>query len=96
MALIHDLREVVIEDITPFDDISWGKYVSPLIEYSTNYNIEKKHIRKELTLKFLVCTIRSLDSHFVDLLLDQWNKYKVNKSRTSLLMRQLNKLECID
>ncbi len=96
MALIHDLREAMIGDITSFNDISQGEYVSSFIEYSTNYNIEKKHIKEEITLKFLACAIRFFNSHFVDLLLNQWNKYKIDKTWTSLLVRQLNKLESID
>ena len=49
-----------------------------------------------MALKFLACTIRSFNPHFADLMLDHWYEYNAGESRTSHLVRQLDKLECMD
>ncbi|KAL8881212.1 MAG: hypothetical protein Q9198_001539, partial [Flavoplaca austrocitrina] len=80
MALVHDMGEAVIGDITPFDGISR----------------DEKHLREEMALKFLACTIRPLNPSFADLILELWCEFEEGETRTSQLVRQIDKLECID
>jgi HD domain len=49
-----------------------------------------------MALKFLACTIRPSNSRFADLILNIWYEYEAGETRLSLLVRQLDKLECID
>ncbi|CAG5138837.1 uncharacterized protein ALTATR162_LOCUS449 [Alternaria atra] len=77
MALVHDMGEALIGDITPSDGIT------------------QKHEREEMALKFLACTLRSSNPDFADLLLELWHEYEDGKTETAILVRQLDKLECI-
>lgn len=49
-----------------------------------------------MALKFLACTIRPSNSRFADLILNIWYEYEAGETLVSLLVRQLDKLECID
>lgn len=49
-----------------------------------------------MALKFLACTIRSFNPSFANLILDHWYEYEAGESRTSVLVRQMDKLECMD
>jgi hypothetical protein len=48
-----------------------------------------------MALKFLACTIRSSNPDFADSLLELWHEYEDGKTETAILVRQLDKLECI-
>ena len=49
-----------------------------------------------MALKFLACTIRPSNPRFADLILDLWYEFEAGETRTSQLVRQIDKLECID
>jgi 5'-deoxynucleotidase YfbR-like HD superfamily hydrolase len=49
-----------------------------------------------MALKFLACTVRPSNSRFADLILELWYEYEAGESRVSQLVRQIDKLECID
>ncbi|KAL9632746.1 MAG: hypothetical protein Q9204_003662 [Flavoplaca sp. TL-2023a] len=49
-----------------------------------------------MALKFLACTIRPLKPSFADLILELWCEFEAGETRTSQLVRQIDKLECID
>ncbi len=49
-----------------------------------------------MALKFLACTIRSFNPSFANLILDHWYEYEAGESRTSVLVRQMDKLERMD
>ena len=49
-----------------------------------------------MALKFLACTIRPLNPNFADLILELWYEFEAGETRTSQLVRQIDKLECID
>jgi hypothetical protein len=48
-----------------------------------------------MALKFLACTLRSSNPDFADSILDLWHEYEDGKTDTAILVRQLDKLECI-
>ncbi|MCJ1448909.1 MAG: HD domain-containing protein 2 [Stictis urceolatum] len=74
------MGEAIIGDITPYDGISQ----------------EEKHLREEMAIKFLACTIRSWDPRFADLLSKYWYEYEEGQTRAAMLVRQMDKLECLD
>lgn len=49
-----------------------------------------------MALKFLACTIRPSNPGFADSLLENWYEYEAGETQASLLVRQMDKLECID
>jgi 5'-deoxynucleotidase YfbR-like HD superfamily hydrolase len=51
--------------------------------------------REEIALKFLACTIRSLNPDFADSVLDLWHDYEDGATNTAVLVQELDKLECI-
>ncbi|KAF1357332.1 cytidylate kinase [Lizonia empirigonia] len=79
MALIHDMGEALIGDITPSDGVSK----------------EQKFEREDMALKFLACTVRSWNPSFADSILDLWYEYEKGESGAAMLVRQVDKLECI-
>lgn len=96
MALVHDMGEAVIGDITPFDGISRGKYYVHTLIYTSNNIVGEKYLREEMALKYLACTIRPSNPRFADLILEHWYEYEAGETRTSLLVRQMDKLEYMD
>ncbi|GIZ48184.1 hypothetical protein CKM354_001125700 [Cercospora kikuchii] len=80
MALVHDMGEAIIGDITPYDGIS----------------PDEKRLREELAVKFLSCTVRPSNPHFADMVLELWNEYEAGKTQVSQLVRQIDKLECMN
>ena len=66
------------------------------LELTSDDIVDEKHLREEMALKFLACTIRPSNSHFADLILRLWYEYEAGETQTSLLVRQLDKLECMD
>ncbi|KAF2633000.1 cytidylate kinase [Macroventuria anomochaeta] len=79
MSLVHDMGEALIGDITPSDGVSK----------------EQKFEREEMALKFLACTIRSSNPSFADSILDLWYEYERGESPAAMLVREIDKLECI-
>ena len=63
---------------------------------ASNITADEKHVREEMALKFLACTIRSSNPSFADLILELWHEFEAGETRTSQLVRQTDKLECID
>lgn len=49
-----------------------------------------------MALKFLACTIRPSNPGFADSLLENWYEYEAGETQASLLVRQMDKLECMD
>ena len=58
--------------------------------------IEEKHLREEMALKCLACTVRASDPQFADSMLEHWYEYEAGESRAAILVRQMDKLECTD
>lgn len=79
MALIHDIGECIIGDITPFDEVS----------------VEEKYSREEMAVKYLGCTITKSNPMFVDELLTLWYEYEQGNSKPARLVQQLDMLECM-
>ncbi|KAF1363472.1 cytidylate kinase [Lizonia empirigonia] len=79
MALIHDMGEALIGDITPSDGVTK----------------EQKFEQEEMALKFLACTVRTWNPDFADLILGLWYEYEKGESDAAMLVRQVDKLECI-
>lgn len=96
MALVHDMGEALIGDITPSDGISRGKCCFRLLINVSNNTVDEKYLREEMAMKFLAYTIRPSNSHFADLILELWYEYETGETQASRLVRQMDKLECID
>jgi 5'-deoxynucleotidase YfbR-like HD superfamily hydrolase len=94
IALVHDMGEAIIGDITPSDGISPGKCPFSIQRISSD-RIEVKHTREELALEFLACTIRPTNPKYADRILELWCEYEEGKTRAALLAKQMDKLECI-
>jgi len=95
MALIHDMGEALIGDITPSDGISSSSVNHSFCLASPKIEPEQKFDQEEMALKFLACTIRSSNSDFADSILDLWREYEEGKSEAAILVREIDKLECI-
>ncbi|KAF2113719.1 cytidylate kinase [Lophiotrema nucula] len=80
MALIHDMGEALVGDITPSDGISR----------------EEKYTREEMAFKFLACTLRSSHPTFADSILDLWHEYENRETQAAMLVHQIDKLECLN
>ncbi|KAF9728651.1 cytidylate kinase [Paraphaeosphaeria minitans] len=78
MALVHDMGEALIGDITPSDGIS----------------TEQKFKREEMALEFLACTLRTSNPDLANSILDLWHEYEDGRTDTAILVKQLDKLEC--
>ncbi len=48
-----------------------------------------------MALKFLACTVRSWNPDFAESILDLWYEYERGESDAAILVRQVDKLECI-
>lgn len=48
-----------------------------------------------MALKFLACTIRATNPEFADQILELWHEYDEGKTRTAILVKQIDKLECM-
>jgi len=48
-----------------------------------------------MALKFLACTIRDSNPAFADSILDLWHEYERGESAAAMLVREVDKLECI-
>jgi 5'-deoxynucleotidase YfbR-like HD superfamily hydrolase len=48
-----------------------------------------------MALKFLASTIRATNPDFAHMILELWYEYEEGKTRTALLVRQVDKLECL-
>ena len=49
-----------------------------------------------MALKFLACTVRAANPQFADSILEQWYEYEAGESQAAVLVRQMDKLECMD
>lgn len=94
MSLVHDMGEALIGDITPSDGVSKG-HLSLGIDGLFLTETEQKFAREEMALKFLACSVRSWNSDFADSILDLWYEYERGESAAAILVRQVDKLECI-
>lgn len=52
-------------------------------------------MREELALKYLSCTIRGTNPNSADMLLELWYEFEEGKTEAALLVRQIDKLECV-
>jgi 5'-deoxynucleotidase YfbR-like HD superfamily hydrolase len=48
-----------------------------------------------MAFKFLACTLRSSHSAFADSMIDLWYEYEEGKTDVAVLVRQIDKLECM-
>jgi hypothetical protein len=48
-----------------------------------------------MAIKFLACTVRSSNPSFADTIVSRWHEYEDGKTPAAILVRQLDKLECI-
>ena len=48
-----------------------------------------------MALKFLACTMRSTNPDFADRILELWYEFEKGETRVALLVRQIDKLECM-
>lgn len=95
MALVHDMGEALVGDITPSDGVSPGKVVSGSLMNIAYHRIEDKYMREEMALKFLACTMRSTNPDFADRILELWHEFEKGETRVALLVRQIDSLECM-
>jgi 5'-deoxynucleotidase YfbR-like HD superfamily hydrolase len=58
-------------------------------------NIEDKHLREEMAMKYLTCTAQPASSDQADMLMDLWNEYEEGQSKAAQLVKQIDKLECL-
>ena len=59
--------------------------------------IEEKHLREERALKVLACTVRAAaNPQFADSIVEHWYEYEAGESQAAALVRQMDKLECMD
>ena len=49
-----------------------------------------------MALKFLACTVCSSNPQFADSILEHWYEYEAGETRAAVLVRQMDKLECMD
>ena len=49
-----------------------------------------------MALKFLACTVRAANPQFAESILELWYEYEAGETRAAVLVRQMDKLECID
>lgn len=98
MALVHDIGEAIIGDITPSDGISRGDLYSPLpiVSQMANVFAEEKHVREKLAVEFVACTLRLADPLYADEIVDLWSEYEQAETAVARLVHQIDKLECID
>ena len=50
---------------------------------------------EEMALKYLACTIRATNPSYADKMPELWYEYEEGSSRAAVLVRQVDKLECI-
>ncbi|OAL07202.1 cytidylate kinase [Phaeosphaeriaceae sp. SRC1lsM3a] len=79
MCLVHDMGEAIIGDITPSDGVTR----------------EEKHVREEMAMKYLTCTAQLTSPDQANMLMDLWNEYEEGQSKAAQLVRQIDKLECL-
>ncbi len=94
LALVHDLPEAIVGDITPFDDRlkddpDRARLFHELPEYSQQADIAKTDAERR--------AIRELTADLPDdlgiLLIDAWEEYETGQTPEARLVRQLDKLE---
>ena len=49
-----------------------------------------------MALKFLACTVHASNPQFADSILEHWYEYEAGETRAAVLVRQMDKLECMD
>ncbi|KAF2028940.1 cytidylate kinase [Setomelanomma holmii] len=79
MCLLHDMGEAIIGDITPSDG------VTP----------ESKYLQEEMAMKYLACTLHDSSTNLREMLVDVWHEYEAGQSQAAQLVKQVDKLECI-
>lgn len=48
-----------------------------------------------MAFKYLACTLRSSHPDFANSMIDLWNEYEEGKTEAAVLVRQIDKLECL-
>ncbi|KAI1130979.1 adenylate kinase [Nemania abortiva] len=79
LALVHDAGEAIVGDITPSDGIT----------------PEQKALREDLAFTFFGCLLKPSNPTFASRLTELWREYEDNTTEIAHLVRQVDKLECI-
>jgi 5'-deoxynucleotidase YfbR-like HD superfamily hydrolase len=96
MCLVHDLGESIIGDITPSDGVTRGSIPQTTIpRVLTHYDTDQKYVREQMAMKFLACTAKSWSPDQANMLLDLWNEYEEGQSKPAQIVKQIDKLECL-
>lgn len=94
MALVHDMAESIVGDITPFDKISPGSYHSKMFLF--DILLEEKHQLEldamiTLTSKILPETSSQAAKEMIDLFLE----YEEGKTPEALFVKDIDKFELL-
>ncbi|WEW55120.1 hypothetical protein PRK78_000548 [Emydomyces testavorans] len=80
MALVHDMGEAIIGDITPSDGISK----------------EDKYNRERLAIRYLSCLAEEVNPAFAAEIMELWLEFEEGTSPAAKLVREEDSLECMD
>lgn len=104
MALVHDMGESIIGDITPTDGISKGKFPSfqgfshffPFnVLLDANNASEEKFSREHKAMESLAGSIRPLNPTFASEIVDLWLEFEGGDTSEALMVRDLDAFECL-
>lgn len=95
LALVHDLPEAVVGDITPFDDRlkQPGEDPAALFHETPEYSTDADRAKTDAERQAMHDLTTKLPAELQSMLIDAWEEYESNETPEANLVRQLDKLE---
>jgi 5'-deoxynucleotidase YfbR-like HD superfamily hydrolase len=98
MALIHDIGEAIIGDITPSDGISkgiWPTHWSIWCRIAANRTAEDKHRRESLAVDYLTCLLKTSNPSAAAEIKSLFEEFEENKTPEAKFVKEIDAFECL-
>jgi 5'-deoxynucleotidase YfbR-like HD superfamily hydrolase len=101
MALVHDIGEAIIGDITPSDGISKGVYTffsitcTLPIKITEPEYLEDKYRRESLAVEYLSCLVRESNTDFAAEIRALFEEFEACKTPEAQFVKQIDAFECL-
>ncbi|KAF8416150.1 hypothetical protein EV426DRAFT_712667 [Tirmania nivea] len=99
MAVVHDMAESLVGDITPVDGVAKSIFPThPLYDYEFNLCCasDEKHSRELQTMKYLTQTLLTPSNpQIADEIMSLWEEYEDGSTREAIFVKDVDKFELL-
>jgi adenylate kinase family enzyme/5'-deoxynucleotidase YfbR-like HD superfamily hydrolase len=96
MALIHDIGEAIIGDITPSDGVSKGTWPTHWsCRIAANWIAEDKYRRESLAVDYLTCLLKTSNPSAAAEIKSLFEEFEENKTPEAKFVKEIDAFECL-